>query len=272
VSTLAVADDPDSLNALDKWVGRGHHVGAHTHSHCSLNWTNAKTYIDDIDRNIELLSPWLTQARSRYFRYSFDMWGDSQKKTDEVQAHLVRRGFTPAPISSWFYDVQFLPSYLRTLVSNDAEGSALVHRAFVETAVSALRNQAEAARQVFGRDPIHIGLVHGTPIAGDAWADVLTAYTDCGVEFVSLEEAMTDPANQIAAPLVTRFFRNSTQKWAEYAGVQIADTPPQTLKALESIRPIENMSESAALAPALLLAAAETHAQLDPADLDWWPR
>mgnify|MGYP000636838830 CR=1 FL=1 len=84
-------------------------------------------------------------------------------------------------------------------------------------------NQAAAAREVFGRQPAHIALVHGTPIAADAYAEVLAAYAAAGVQFVTLEEAMSDPANQIVPPTVTRYFRNSTQKWAEHAGIGVAD-------------------------------------------------
>lgn len=272
VSTAAVDGQPELLKSLDKWSERGHYVGAHTHTHLSLNWCDSASYIADVDYNIELLQPWLDEARTNYFRYAFDMWGDSLEKTNDVQSHLARRGFTPAPISTWFYDVQFLFPYIRAVVSQDQEGIAWLQGTFVETAIAALRNQASAARSVFGRDPVHISLVHGTPIAGDAWGDVLDAYIAHGVEFVSMEEAMNDPANQIVPPTVTRFFRNSTQKWCEHAGVEIHDTPPQILKQVGAICPIAGMEEDVLLRSALQFAADGVGATLDITDLDWGPR
>ncbi|WP_159085846.1 polysaccharide deacetylase family protein [Aeromicrobium chenweiae] len=270
-STLPTDDHPEWLEALDSWVERGHHVGAHTHSHSSLNWGPADPYIDDIDRNMGILEPWIAQAPTRYFRYAFDMWGDEQAKTDAVQLHLARRGYVPAPITTWFYDVQFLVSYIRTLVAGDEEGRAWIRKTFASTAVESLRSQAAAARAVFGRDPVHIALIHGTPVAGDCYGDVLAAYAEHGVEFVTLEEAMADPANQIVAPTVTRFFRNSTQKWAEYAGIDVENTPPQVLHQVREICLIEGMDENAVLGPALVAAAESVGATFVPTDLDWSP-
>lgn len=271
VSTAPTDDNPEWLACLDEWTARGHHVAAHTHSHASLNWTHAETYIADIDRNMNVLQPWLDRAPSRYFRYAFDMWGDEQAKTDRVQLHLARRGYVPAPISTWFYDVQFLVAYIRSIVADDEAAAAWLRQSFADTAVAALRNQAEAAHAVFGRHPAHIALIHGTPITGDAYGQVLSAYSQAGVEFISLEEAMTDPANQIVAPVVTRYFRNSTQKWAEHAGVTVADTPPQILHEVRGCCVFPGMDEETILGPALVAAAAGVGTLPDAGDLDWQP-
>ncbi|MBN9796379.1 MAG: polysaccharide deacetylase family protein [Actinomycetota bacterium] len=270
-STAPVEDHPQWLSALDRWTARGHHVAAHTHSHASLNWTDVPSYVADLDRNLELLEPWLAKAPTRYFRYAFDMWGDTRDKTDRVQTHLARRGLLPAPITHWFYDVQFLVAYLRTLSTGDTEAAAWVRRRFAETAVDALLNQAAAAREVFGRQPAHIALVHGTPIAADAYAEVLAGYAAAGVRFITLEEAMSDPANQIVPPTVTRYFRNSTQKWAEHAGIGVADTPPRILNDVQRCCPVEGMTESDLLGPALVAAALAVGSEPVATDLDWNP-
>ena len=59
----------------------------------------------------------------------------------------------------------------------------------------------------FGRDPVHIWLIHGTPIAADCIGAILDGFAARGIEFVSLDEAMADPMNN-QQPLVTRQFRN----------------------------------------------------------------
>lgn len=271
-STAPIDENPDWLGVLDRWVDAGHHVAAHTHEHVSLNWSSAAAYIEDVERNLEVLAPWLDRAPTRYFRYAFDMWGDDPAKTAEVQLHLARKGLTTAPISTWFYDVQFLVAYIRTLTTRDTEGQSWIRKNFVDTAVTALKDQAAAAREVFGRDPVHIALIHGTPIAGDFYADVLAAYRDHGVEFVTLEEAMTDPANHVAPPTVNRFFRNSTQKWSEYAGVEVANTPPQVLHEVNALCPVEGLDDAAVFFPVLETACARLEATFVPTDLDWAPK
>lgn len=271
-STAPIDENPGWLDVLDRWVDAGHHVGAHTHNHVSLNWASAAAYNQDIDRNLDVLAPWLDRAPTKYFRYAFDMWGDDSQKTAEVQLHLARKGLTSAPISTWLYDVQFLIAYIRTLVAGDQEGQSWLRQTFVDTAVSALQNQATAARAVFGRDPIHIALIHGTPVAGDFYADVLAAYQEHGVTFVTLEEAMADPANHVAPPIVTRYFRNSTQKWAEYADIEVANTPPQVLHQVSALCPIDGLDDNSVFGPALQSASELLGATFRPTDLDWSPK
>jgi peptidoglycan/xylan/chitin deacetylase (PgdA/CDA1 family) len=271
-STAPIDDNPGWLDVLDMWTEAGHHVAAHTHHHVSLNWASASAYVEDVTRNLEILSPWLDRAPTKYFRYAFDMWGDDPAKTAEVQLYLARKGLTSAPISTWFYDVQFLVAYIRTLVTGDLDGQSWIRTNFVDTAVTALQNQAAAAREVFGRDPVHIALIHGTPVAGDFYGDVLAAYKEHNVEFVTLEEAMADPANHQAPPVVTRFFRNSTQKWSEYADVEIKNTPPQVLNEVSAMCPIEGLDEGAVLGQALESASAALGATFEPGDLDWMPK
>jgi hypothetical protein len=53
---------------------------------------------------------------------------------------------------------------------------------------------------------------------------------------------MQDPMNQ-HQPIVTDYFRNQVQKWAEHAGITIENCPPAILSQLDSISPVPGMSE-----------------------------
>ena len=45
-------------------------------------------------------------------------------------------------------------------------------------------------------------------------------------------------------PIITDFFRNQVQKWAEHAGVTIENCPPVILSRLDEIAPIPGMTEN----------------------------
>ena len=240
--TAPTDDDRALFDVLDHWVECGQHVANHTHHHANLNWVTASAYINDIERTETLIQPWATRAPSKYFRYCMDNWGNTPEKHDAVLAYLQRQGYIPAPISIWFYDIEFLVAHWRAVRRDDREGLAWLRRAFVDTAVSQLRVQAAAARAMFNRDPIHIWLIHGTPLAADCLDEILDRYEAMGVTFVSLEEAMKDPMNRDPVPIITLRFLNQVQKWAELRGQSIEDCPPAVLEQIEKVSPIAGAS------------------------------
>ena len=240
-NTAPPEEDRSLYRVFDHWCEQGHHVSNHTHRHPSLNWIDPQTYIDDIEQTEKLIGPWASLAPTRYFRYCMDMWGDTAEKQEAVEAYLRREGYTSTPLSVWFYDHAWIVPYWRAFKKKDREAQAWLRRSFVDTAVDQLRVQAAAARQMFGRDPVHIWLSHGTPIAGECMDEVLDRFSAANVEFVSLEEAMADPM-YARQPVVTGRFRNMVQKWAEAKGLNISNVPPAVLAEVEAVASIEGES------------------------------
>lgn len=241
-STAPTDESPGDLSILDDWCAAGHHVGNHTHQHISLNWLDVETYLGDVDKSEEILRPWLEKAPSRYFRYAFAMDGDTLDKTRQVQTHLTRTGYLSSPVTLWFYDAQFAVAYQRALALGDREAQKWLEDELVRTAVDQTRRQAAAAASAIGRSPAHILLIHGTTVAGATLDRILAELANLGVEYITSEEAMRDPANAIGSPLTTRKFRNASQKWAEFAGVALDDVPPAILDDVEEVAKIDGQS------------------------------
>ena len=234
-NTAPAEDDPELLRVFDHWVGEGHHVANHTHHHASINWVDAATYIGDIERTEAIIGRWAARAPRRYFRYCNDMWGDTAEKQEAVAAYLSRHGYTPVPVSIGFRDSRFQAAYWRTVKRDDREGIAFLRRGFVETALHELRLHAANARAVFGRDPVHIWLIHGTPLGGDCLDEILDRFEAAGVEFVSLAQAMADRMNAITPPRVSPEFIHQVEKWALVHGVPVDDRAPPILEEIEQL-------------------------------------
>lgn len=233
---------PDLFRTFDHWVEAGHHIANHTHHHANLNWVTIPKYLADIERTETLIEPWASRVPTRYFRYCMDNWGNTPEKHEGVKAYLDRHGFTPAPISIWFYDTEFLAPHWRATTAGDTDGLKQVRRLFVDTAERQLRVQAAAARAMFGRDPAHIWLIHGTPLAADCLDEILDRFQAAGVIFIPLEEAMADPFNREPVPIVTPRFLNQVQKWAALKGVAIEDCPPAVFEEIDRISPMPGHS------------------------------
>lgn len=245
-SNTAPADDnPDLLRVFDHWVEQGHHIANHTHHHPSINWVDAPTYIGDIERTEEIIKRWSALAPKRYFRYCMDMWGDTADKQQTVAAYLAQHGYTPIPVTVGFRDTRFHPAYWRTVKRDDREGIAYLRREFVNAAVHELRVHAANARAVFGRDPAHIWLIHGTPLGGDCLDEILDQFQAAGVEFISTAEAMLDPMNARVPPRVSPEFIHQVEKWALVHGVPVDDRAPKILEEIEklNVAPGESAAE-----------------------------
>ena len=236
-NTAPAEDDPELLRVFDHWVDQGHHVANHTHHHASINWVDAATYIGDIERTEVIIRRWSERAPKRYFRYCNDMWGDTAEKQEAVAAYLSRHGYTPVPVSVGFRDSRFQAAYWRTVKRDDREGIAFLRREFVDAALHELSLHAANARAVFGRDPVHIWLIHGTPLGGDCLDEILDRFQAAGVEFVSLEEAMADPMNALTPPRVSPEFIHQVEKWALVHGVPVDDRAPPILAEIEKLNP-----------------------------------
>lgn len=262
-NTAPAEDDPELLRVFDHWVEQGHHVANHTHHHASINWVDAATYIGDIERTEEIIARWAERAPKRYFRYCNDMWGDTAEKQAAVGAYLAQNGYTPVPVSVGFRDSRFMAAYWRTIKCDDREGIAYLRRAFVETAMHEMRLHAANGRAVYGRDPVHIWLIHGTPLGGDCLDEILDQFEAAGVQFVSLEEAMADPMNALVPPRVSPEFIHQVEKWALVHGVPVDDRAPPILDEIEKLNPIPG--ESAAEIRARQQASIAKHLGAKPA-------
>lgn len=263
-NTAPAEDDPGLLRVFDHWVEQGHHVANHTHHHSSINWVDAATYIGDIERTEAIIKRWAERAPRRYFRYCNDMWGDSAEKQEAVAAYLARHGYTPVPVSVGFRDSRFQAAYWRTVKRDDRDGIAFLRHEFVNAALHELRQHAANARAVFGRDPVHIWLIHGTPLGGDCLDEILDRFQAAGVEFVSLDEAMADPMNAQVPPRVSPEFIHQVEKWALVHGVPVDDRAPAILEEIEKLNPAPGESAAELRARQLASIAARLGARPAP--------
>jgi peptidoglycan/xylan/chitin deacetylase (PgdA/CDA1 family) len=236
-NTAPIEDDANLLAVFDTWVESGHHVANHTHNHPPLNWLGADTYARDIEKAERYLGRYINQAPKRCFRFCMDLWGDTACKCEAILGRLEDMGYIPIPVSIGFHDIRWNAAYCRVLKRGSPEEAAQMRRAYVASALHELRVHAANARAVFGRDPIHIWLIHGTSIAADCLEEILDSFRAAAVDFVSLDEAMGDPMNAEVPPRVSPEFIFQVEKWALSLGVPVSDQVPSILDDIEKLHP-----------------------------------
>ena len=196
-------DAPDRvarIALLEHWLAAGMDLGNHTYSHLSLNDVPVDAYIADVAHDEEATGPLLAAIgrRERWFRYPYLETG----KTPEVRAAFERwlgaHGYRVAPVTMENADWQFSAPYDDALARSDARQARAIRHQYLTFTRRIVAWYRLAGRALLGREPAYVFLLHASRLNAasvDALAGILSR---AGLEVVTLDQAMRDPAYRIA--------------------------------------------------------------------------
>ncbi|AXI53651.1 hypothetical protein C1J05_03235 [Sulfitobacter sp. JL08] len=223
--------EPTYERILDDWVAAGHHIGNHTHTHPLLNETSAEDFIHDISVADELLAPWINKAPLRAFRHPLELWGNTEEKRVRVNEHIERLAYRSAGVTSWFYEWEWDRAWRHLLQTGRSEEAERLKTDFVEYAAAQVAHDAAVCKSVFGREIVGIGLIHPVAFFTEVADAFFASLFADGVAFVSLAEALDDPAYVRSGSFVSDAFEVYQIKVAAADG-RALDAVPPTHKAL----------------------------------------
>lgn len=198
------AQERDARTALlARWVEDGHVLGNHTYAHRGANALTVDAYLAEVDRG-EVVTKRLMQPRRPYrlfFRHPMTHTGDTAEKKAGIAAGLAARGYTIAPHTIENSDYLFDLVYARA----DAARRAQLADAYLAHTKAATDFAEAKARELFGRDDVpQTLLLHTMAINGDHLDALLGQMAVRGYRFITLEQAMKDPAYATADAFVGR--------------------------------------------------------------------
>jgi peptidoglycan/xylan/chitin deacetylase (PgdA/CDA1 family) len=162
-----LVDNPGIARIFDQWVQAGHHVANHTHRHPIFDAVSAEEYKDQIALADKYLDPWLSQAPKKFFRYTLNLWGDTEEKLHSVKEYLDKNGYTISEVTSWFYEWEYNYAYWACLLNSDKDGMEFIKKSFLDYSIAQLKYDNEASKKWFGREIPGIALVHTVPLFSD---------------------------------------------------------------------------------------------------------
>ncbi|HVY67204.1 MAG TPA: polysaccharide deacetylase family protein [Gammaproteobacteria bacterium] len=182
---------PDGLREiLALWLEAGADLGNHSYSHLNINQVPLAQFTADIVRGEPLVRE-LLAARGRtlrYFRHPFLYTGPTAETKAALQNFLDARGYRVAPVTIDDADYEFASLYMRP------EYRDRVRREYVPYMESVVAFFETRAVEVVGREFPQILLIHANQLNADLMPDLLTMFRRRGYAFVSLDEALADPA------------------------------------------------------------------------------
>ena len=179
---------------LQAFHDAGFIIGNHTYSHLNLNQTNPERYIENISKTDRVLAPMLSHPK--YFRYPYLAEGKASTKL-AVERYLQENDYVIAPVTIDSKDYRFneqlyhIPYHSRESYIPQIKQRYLAY-IWQETERAERRAQGKPVKQIL--------LLHSNLLNSYCLNDILLMYKQHGYKFISLSEALENPAQPIRVP------------------------------------------------------------------------
>jgi peptidoglycan-N-acetylglucosamine deacetylase len=190
----------DGAEALKLWAA-AEPVGNHAYSHMDLHQNPPEAFEREIGENeppLELLAdPGSSEQDWHWLRYPFLHEGDTLEKRNAVRDYLKAHGYKVAQVTMEWGDYFWNTAYARCVAKNDAQGTDWLRSSYLGTASAEIDHYRELSKILFGHDINYVLLLHLGSFSGTILPDVFDLLKKKGFEFVTLQEAESDPAYEI---------------------------------------------------------------------------
>ena len=187
---------PGKTDIFELWLKRGQELGNHTYSHMDLDLVDAPTYETDIIKGAFEIEKLLARYdRSlRYFRFPYLHTGRNTEKGNLVREFLKENCYTIAPVTINPYDWEYNSWYVNAWGANQKNLQEHIKKMYLDRIETATTEAESVSWEHYGRNIKQILLLHLNRINGEMLDQVLDYYVRSGYTFISLEDALADPA------------------------------------------------------------------------------
>lgn len=222
---LHAAGELDARTALlQQWIDAGMTLGNHTYSHPDFNRLTIEQFQEEIAKG-EAITRRLMQKKQPYqlyFRHPMTHTGDTKEKKEALEKFLVARGYKVTPHTIENSDFIFNVGYVTAKLKKDEALTKKLREAYLEFNFAATDFAERVSPQIFGREIAQVLLLHANDINADCLDEMLRRYEARGYRFITLDEAMADPAYQTKDTLVSTRGPTWLWRWTKSLGLNIS--------------------------------------------------
>jgi len=226
--------DADGALALTHWAAGGQGVGNHTYSHPDLHTSTPELFMAEVRRDEPILELLDAKDRWHWLRYPYLREGDTLDKRHEVSRQLRERGYRIAQVTLDYEDYLWNSAYARCLAAKDAKQITWLKSSYLATASAYLDADREMAKLVFGHEISHVLLLHLGAFSTAILPDLLDLLHAKGFEFVTLEQAQSDPAYTSDPDAASKYGGTLLEQWMDARALAYPKVAPKPQKELES--------------------------------------
>jgi peptidoglycan/xylan/chitin deacetylase (PgdA/CDA1 family) len=220
-----LSDDPGPRTALlQQWVDAGMTLANHTYGHPDFNALTPEAFQEEIERG-EIVTRRLMKPREPYqlyFRHPMTHTGETAAKKEAIERFLSARGYVVAPHTIENSDFIFNVGFVR---AQKEQNAALVERlrlAYLEHTLAATVFAERISAEIFGREIPQVLLIHTNAVTADRLPALLDALAGRGYRFVTLDDAMRDPAYRTKDSYVGKHGPTWLFRWSQSLGKSVS--------------------------------------------------
>lgn len=217
-----IGEVDDRIRALSMWPEAGFDLGNHTFSHASLNHTPLAEWELNVLRGDTVTRLLLDEhhLKFQYFRYPYlDMGADLDTRR-KAEAFLSEHGYRIAPVTLDPWDWYFARVYEDARSRQDAALEHRVVEAWLAHSDEIFAYYERKSRALFGYEPAQVILLHDNWMEADHISELLALLRKRGYQFVSLDDALKDPAYSSPDTYISDDGASSIDHWALTRGKQ----------------------------------------------------
>ncbi|MDX1440035.1 MAG: hypothetical protein R3284_09045, partial [Rubricoccaceae bacterium] len=160
------------------------------------------------------------------FRHPYLHTGDTAEKKAVLRSFLEERGYTIAPVTIDNDEWLFARAYARAL-QQGKDNLVLdeIRTAYVEWMEQVIAHFEAWSVEVVGYEVPQILLLHANQLNASAFGDIAAIFGRRGYRFVTLEEALADPAYNRSDTYVTEWGVSWLHRWARSMDMEIQWEP-----------------------------------------------
>ena len=217
----------DRIKALSLWLDNGFELGNHTFSHASLNRVPLKQWEEEVIRGETVTALLLAQhnMKMRYLRHPYLDTGRDLETRRQAEAFLADRGYRIAPVTMDAWDWMYAGVYDDARRRGDTALEEQLVSSYLSYTNAVFDYYEKFSKDLIGYEPKQILLLHGNWLEADHIGELLEALRKRGYRFVTLQDALGDPAYGQPDQFVGEEGTNWLDHWAITRGRPPRNTP-----------------------------------------------
>jgi peptidoglycan/xylan/chitin deacetylase (PgdA/CDA1 family) len=208
--------DTARVHLLRDWTKAGFDLGNHTQSHADLHVVGVDAFESDILRGETFLRPLLAEQDKKpvWFRHPYLRAGRSVEEKAALRAFLDEHGYRIAPVTVDTSDWIWAAAYRKASAANDQATMQKLRAEYVPYMLAKIDYYEKQSIQLLSYNLPHILLMHANEINADTYGELIAGIRKSGYSFISLDEAMRDPAYGHADTYTGRWGTSWIHRWA----------------------------------------------------------
>ena len=206
----------ERLNALEMWLDHGFELGNHTFSHASLNQVELKDWEDEVVQGESVIRILLAQHKMplRYFRHPYLDTGRDLQTRRKAEEFLTQRGYRIAPVTLDGWDWMFAGVYEDAKKRNDTTLQQQIVKDYLAYHDAVFAYAEQLSVKIVGYEPKQVLLLHASNLEADHIGELLDVLRKRGYRFITLQEALGDPAYSLPDTYVGEEGTGWLEHWA----------------------------------------------------------